>query len=146
MRLRKAVTALAMTAAAAVGTGLMSAPAAQAATPSPNCLGARAFCFFYNSSQQGSVIGWDMNTGWRGTENLYNYGSFITPGAGQGVPVYDHAASATYQYPGVCYGFVRVYREAGWTGSVFEDVPACSSINLTTGLTKNHNRAIQRIG
>ncbi|MGW1637188.1 hypothetical protein [Streptomyces lavendulae] len=144
MRLRRTVTALAMTAAAA-GTALVAAPAAQAAAPSPNCLGYTAFCFFYNSNQQGSVAGWDMKDGWRGTDDTINLGGFLTTGPGQGVPVKNNAASATFQSPGHCGGFVRVYATEGWNGSVFDDVPACSSINLSSR-TKNHNRAIRGIG
>lgn len=146
MRIRKAVTAVATAAAALVGT-LSLAPAAEAAAPpSPNCLGYTAFCFFYNSGQKGSVAGWDMSQGWRGTGDTHTLGPFLTTGAGQGDLVWDSAASATFQSPGHCQGYVRVYRETGWNGGVFEDVWACSSINLTKGVTKNHNRAIQAIG
>lgn len=133
MRLKHALIAASL---AGVAT-LALAPTAQAAAPpSPDCLGARAFCLWYNSNQQGSVAGWDLSTGFQGFPNLKDAGRFLTPGEGQGVPVKNNAASATYQFPGQCRGDVKVFVNSGWSGP-YDTVPACSAINLVK--TKNDN-------
>ncbi|MBD0711571.1 MULTISPECIES: hypothetical protein [unclassified Streptomyces] len=135
MNLRHAFTAAALAGAATLST-LAMAPTAQAAPNNPNCLGARAFCLWYNSNQSGSVAGWDLSTGFRGFANLATAGAFLTPGAGQGVSVKNNAASATYQYPGVCYGNVQVFYNSNWMGAS-DTVPACGNINLVA--TKNND-------
>ncbi|MEV0267131.1 hypothetical protein AB0I49_38145 [Streptomyces sp. NPDC050617] len=141
MQWKSALATVVMAGAMAGGSTLALAPAAQAAPPKPGCLGARAFCFWYNSNQTGSVAGWDLNTGFRGFQNLADAGKFLTSGNGQGVPVKNNAASATYQFPGNCGGSVDVYFNSGWTGAS-DNVPACSGVNLVK--TKNNNASFYR--
>ncbi|MFF5160768.1 hypothetical protein ACFY3N_31905 [Streptomyces sp. NPDC000348] len=135
MPFKRALTGLIVASAATMATLAGTAPA-QAAPNNPNCLGARAFCLWYNSNQSGSVAGWDLSTGFRGFSNLSDAGAFLSPGPGQGIPVKNNAASATYQYPGVCYGNVQVFFYSNWSGP-YDTVPACGNINL--GVTKNNN-------
>ncbi|MEV7279965.1 peptidase M23 [Streptomyces sp. NPDC093111] len=135
MNLKHALTAAALAGAATLST-LAMAPAAQAAPNNPNCLGARAFCLWYNSNQSGSVAGWDLSTGFPGFSDLGNAGAFLTAGAGQGIAVKNHAASATYQYPNNCTGNVQVFFNSNWMGA-YDTVPACGNINLVK--TKNND-------
>lgn len=135
MKTRRILATLLLTGTVATVTLAMS-PAAQAAPNNPNCLGARAFCLWFNSNQSGSVAGWDLSTGFQGFANLANAGAFLTPGPGQGVAVKNNAASATYQYPNQCRGNVQVFFNNNWSG-VSDTVPACGNINLVR--TKNEN-------
>ncbi|MEU1290638.1 peptidase M23 [Kitasatospora sp. NPDC005856] len=132
---RRILTTLLLAGTVATAT-LAASPAAQAAENNPNCLGARAFCLWYNSNQSGSVAGWDLSTGFKGFSNLANAGAFLTPGAGQGTPVKNNAASATYQYWGHCTGNVQVFYYSGWSGPS-DTIAACGNGNLVN--TKNED-------
>ncbi|MCX4682708.1 hypothetical protein OG401_42075 [Kitasatospora purpeofusca] len=135
MKTRRILSTLLLAGTVATAT-LAVTPTAQAAPNNGNCRGARAFCFWYNSNQSGSVAGWDLSTGFRGFENLINAGAFVGPGRGQGAAVKNNAASATYQFPGNCFGHVEVFYNSGWSGPS-DTVPACGNINLVK--TKNNN-------
>ncbi|MFF2951509.1 peptidase M23 [Kitasatospora sp. NPDC057965] len=135
MKTRRILTTLLLAGTVATAT-LAVTPVAQAAPNNGNCRGARAFCFWYNSNQSGSVAGWDLLTGFRGFYDLADAGAFQGPGRGQGVAVKNNAASATYQFPGNCFGYVEVFYNSGWSGPS-DVVPACGNINLVW--TKNDN-------
>ncbi|MGW1178991.1 peptidase inhibitor family I36 protein [Kitasatospora sp. NPDC002543] len=139
MRTRRILTTLLLAGTTAAAT-LAVTPAAQAAPNNPNCLGARAFCLWYNANQTGSVAGWDLSTGFSGFTDLANAGAFLTSGAGQGTAVKNNAASATYQYPGHCVGNVQVFYNESWTGAS-DTVPACGNINLVR--TKNNDASFR---
>lgn len=143
MRFTRKLTGLVIASAATLAALAGTAAPAQAAPNNPNCLGTRAFCFWYNSNQAGSVAGWDLNTGFKGFANLADAGVFVGPGAGQGVPVKNNAASATYQDHGVCYGYVDVFFNSNWMGPS-DRVPACGNINLS--VTKNDNASFRVTG
>ncbi|MEV7358407.1 hypothetical protein [Kitasatospora sp. NPDC091276] len=135
MKTRRILTTLLLAGTVATAT-LAVSPAAQAAPNNPNCLGARAFCLWYNANQIGSVAGWDLSTGFKGFDNLANAGAFLTPGPGQGTAVKNNAASATYQYPGHCVGNVQVFYNENWSGPS-DLIVACGNGNLVR--TKNED-------
>ncbi|MFB7381531.1 hypothetical protein ACFC26_37625 [Kitasatospora purpeofusca] len=133
MRIRLAAVALSVTATSFVAF----APAAHAEPPSSRCLvlapAQQAFCYFYNSGQNGAVRGWDT-TNFAGYSNIDNAPGdtayfVLGSGAGSGLRVKNHAGSATYQRPGQCSGYVRSYYNSGWSGA-YDQIEACSGKNL----------------
>ncbi|MGW9212279.1 peptidase inhibitor family I36 protein [Embleya sp. NPDC055664] len=138
MRLRYLLASTVLAGAAVVG----QAPSAQAAPPSPRCLlhgsATRAFCYFYNSNQQGGVAGWDLTYA-DGVGNLAGYEFAL--GAGTGLPVKNNAASATYQVAGSCTGYALSYYLSNYAGPA-DFIFACTGENLVE--TYNQNASFKR--
>jgi hypothetical protein len=140
MRLKYALASTVLAGAAVIGF----APTAQADPPSSRCeikgSATQAFCYFYNSGQNGAVAGWDT-TNFSGFKHLADAGTFISgTGNGGGTAVWNHAASATYVRNGGCGGYVRSYFNTQWSG-VYDTIYACSGINLVK--THDQNASFQ---
>lgn len=98
--------------ALALGSSLLVAPMAQAATARNGVCEDGEFCLYYNSNQQGSVSDFDKSVGDYGTgSDCYH---FLGTGAGKGLCVKNNAASAWNRRDAV----VTVFFKSGWTGPI----------------------------
>ena len=98
--------------ALAVGSTLLVAPMAHAATARNGVCEDGEFCLYYNSNQQGSVSDFDASVSNYGTgADCYH---FLGAGAGKGQCVKNNAASAWNRRDAV----VTVFYKSGWTGPI----------------------------
>ncbi len=117
--------------ASMLGLGLLTAPAAQAATAKNGVCESGEFCLYYNSNHGGSLV--DL----KNSQKTYGTGSscikFVSSGSGRGQCVKNNTASVWNRENAV----VTVFYKSNWAGAI-DSIPSGGKVNLTSTL-KNNN-------
>lgn len=137
-QLRNRLTASAAVVLTLIGSLLVSAVPAQAATARNGVCESGEFCYYYNSNNAGSISDMSYSLGNYGTD-LATCNHFVGAGNGKGQCIKNNAASAWNQTGET----VRVYFNSGFVGD-YQDFAPGERANLNTKL-KNNN-ASHKIG